>query len=90
MIAQGANSVSIPEARYLTAGLMEACRILLFDLIENNMDTSVDPVMLKSALKFTTLAAWGGNASRMHFVVGQQGMYISVSIFLFNPNADTY
>ncbi|KAF8854878.1 hypothetical protein BDZ45DRAFT_747032 [Acephala macrosclerotiorum] len=57
MIAQGANSVSMPEALHLTAGLMEACPILLFDLIENNMDTSVDLGMLKSALQFTTLAA---------------------------------
>lgn len=79
MIAQGASSVPMPEARYLTAGLTEACRILLFDLIENNMDTSVDIGMLRSALQFTTLAAWGGHASHMHFAIGQRGMYTSVN-----------
>lgn len=65
MMAQGASTVPKAEARYLAAGLTETCRISLFDVIEKNVELSADPVVLKSALLFTLLGAWGGDAWRM-------------------------
>jgi hypothetical protein len=66
MMAQGASTVPKSEARYLAAGLTETCRISLFDAIEKNVELSADPVVLKSALLFTLLGAWGGDAWRMY------------------------
>lgn len=66
MMAQGASTVPKAEARYLVAGLTETCRISLFDVIEKNVELSADPIVLKSALLFTLLGAWGGDAWRMY------------------------
>jgi len=68
MMAQGASTVPKAEARYLAAGLTETCRISLFDVIEKNVELSADPLVLKSALLFTLLGAWGGDAWRMCFL----------------------
>lgn len=62
MIAQGATAIPSPQARQLTAGLTETCRISLFDLIEKDVELSADPVVLRCALLFTMLAAWGKSA----------------------------
>jgi hypothetical protein len=51
MIAQGATAIPTAEARYLTAGLIETCRISL----------CADPVVLRCALLFTILGAWSGD-----------------------------
>lgn len=59
MIAEGATAIASPEARQLTAGLTETCRISLFDLIEKDVELSADPIVLRCALLFTMLAAWG-------------------------------
>jgi hypothetical protein len=59
MIAQGATAIPSIEARQLTAGLTETCRISLFDIIEKDVELSADPVVLRCALLFTMLAAWG-------------------------------
>jgi hypothetical protein len=80
MIAQGANMIPKAEARNLGAGLTETCRISLFDVIEKNVELSSDPVVLKSALLFTLLGAWGGDAWHMNIAMGQRGMYLSVCI----------
>ncbi len=65
MIAQGAMATSTVEARYLTSGLTEACRLSLFDLIEKDIVLSSDPMVLRCALLFTTLAAWSGDKWHM-------------------------
>jgi hypothetical protein len=78
MIAQGAMNVSSPEARMLTAGLTEACRISLFDLIERNIIMSGDPIVLHSALLFTVQAAWSGDKWQMDIAMGQRGMYFAM------------
>jgi hypothetical protein len=69
MMAQGASTVPKAEARYLAAGLTETCRISLFDVIEKNVELSADPIVLKSALLFTLLGAWGGDAWRMYYKI---------------------
>lgn len=79
MMAQGASSIPKPEARNLAAGLTETCRISLFDVIEKNVELSADPVVLKSALLFTILGAWGGDAWHINIAMGQRGMYLAVS-----------
>lgn len=75
MIAQGAMNVPSMEARWLTGGLTEACRISLFDLIERNIAMSSDPIALHSALLFTVQAAWSGDKWQMDIAMGQRGMY---------------
>ena len=80
MIAQGAASVPTAEARYLSAGLTETCRISLFDIIEKDVELSADPIALRCALLFTLLGAWSGDKWQMDIAMGQRGMYLSVGI----------
>ncbi|KAJ9624066.1 hypothetical protein H2203_005514 [Taxawa tesnikishii (nom. ined.)] len=75
MIAQGAMNIPSVEARWLTGGLTEACRISLFDLIERNIVMSGDPIVLHAALLFTVQAAWSGDKWQMDIAMGQRGMY---------------
>lgn len=65
MFAQGAMATPTKEARYLTSGLTEACRLSWFDLVEKDVTLSSDPTMLRSALMFMNLAAWSGNKWHM-------------------------
>jgi hypothetical protein len=75
MIAHGA----IAEARVLTAGLIEACRISLFHVIEKDVELSADPTILRCALLFIILGAWSGDAWHMNIAMGQRAMYLAVS-----------
>ena len=79
MIAQGASTVPMAEARYLAAGLTENCRISLFDVIEKNVEFSADPVALRCAMLFTIVGAWSGDKWLMDIAMGQRGMYLAVS-----------
>lgn len=79
MIANGATTLPTTEARCLTAGLTETCRISLFNIIEKDVELSSDPVVLRCALLFTILGAWGGDAWHMNIAMGQRGMYLAVS-----------
>ncbi|KAF2764035.1 hypothetical protein EJ03DRAFT_332219 [Teratosphaeria nubilosa] len=78
MIAQGAVNIPSREARMLTGGLTEACRISLFDLIEKNVVMAGDPIVLHSALLFTVQAAWSGDKWQMDIAMGQRGMYFAM------------
>ncbi|KAI6363185.1 hypothetical protein MCOR25_005971 [Pyricularia grisea] len=78
MIAQGAAAVPMAEARYLSTGLVETCRISLFDIIEKNVELSADPTALRCALLFTLLGAWSGDKWLMDISMGQRGMYMSM------------
>lgn len=78
MIAQGATALPSAEARCLAAGLTETCRISLFHVIEKDVELSADPVILRSALLFTMIGAWSGDAWHMNIAMGQRGMYLSM------------
>lgn len=78
MIAQGASAVPTVEARALSAGLIETCRISLFDIIEKDIEMCADPTALRCALLFTLLGAWSGDKWLMDIAMGQRGMYLSV------------
>ncbi|KAH8194391.1 hypothetical protein TruAng_011440 [Truncatella angustata] len=78
MVAQGASAVPTAEARALSAGLIETCRISLFDIIEKDIEMCADPVALRSALLFTLLGAWSGDKWLMDIAMGQRGMYLSM------------
>ncbi|KAI0134090.1 hypothetical protein BJ170DRAFT_184323 [Xylariales sp. AK1849] len=78
MIAQGASAVPTTEARALSAGLIETCRISLFDIIEKDIEMSADPTALRCALLFTLLGAWSGDKWLMDIAMGQRGMYLSM------------
>ncbi|KAF2707405.1 hypothetical protein K504DRAFT_384511 [Pleomassaria siparia CBS 279.74] len=78
MIAQGAMMIPSLDARSLTGGLTEACRISLFDLIEKNIIMAGDPVVLRAALLFTVQAAWSGDKWQMDIAMGQRGMYFAM------------
>lgn len=83
MIAQGASAVPTAEARALSAGLIETCRISLFDIIEKDIEMCADPIALRSALLFTLLGAWSGDKWLMDIAMGQRGMYLSVSLLSY-------
>ncbi|PBP16624.1 transcription factor Cmr1 [Diplocarpon rosae] len=72
------SSIETSEARCLTAGLTETCRISLFNIIEKDVELSADPVVLRCALLFTILGAWSGDAWHMKMAMGQRGMYLSM------------
>lgn len=78
MIAQGASAVPTAEARALSVGLIETCRISLFDIIERDVEMSADPTALRCALLFTLLGAWSGDKWLMDIAMGQRGMYLSM------------
>jgi hypothetical protein len=78
MVASGAASTPTVEARYLASGLTEACRISLFDTIEKDISQAREPLVLRSALLFTTLAAWSGDKWHMDIAMGQRGMYLAM------------
>ncbi|TRX95193.1 hypothetical protein FHL15_003885 [Xylaria flabelliformis] len=78
MIAQGASSVPIEEARALSTGLIETCRISLFDIIEKNVTMCADSTVHRCALIFTLLAAWSGDKWLMDIAMGQRGMYLAM------------
>ncbi|KAG8629744.1 hypothetical protein KVT40_001363 [Elsinoe batatas] len=78
MIAQGAMNIPSREARSLTGGLVETCRISLFDLIERNIVMASDHNVLHAALIFTELASWSGDKWQMDIAMGQRGMYASM------------
>ncbi|ROW00814.1 hypothetical protein VMCG_06453 [Cytospora schulzeri] len=78
MIARGAAAVPMAEARYLSAGLTETCRISLFDIIEKDVELSADPIALRCALLFTLLGAWSGDKWHMDIAMGQRGMYLAM------------
>jgi len=78
MIAQGAMVTPSIDARWLTGGLTEACRISLFDLIEKNITLASDSIVLHSALLFTVQAAWSGDKWQMDIAMGQRGMYFAM------------
>ncbi|KAH8671182.1 hypothetical protein BX600DRAFT_434305 [Xylariales sp. PMI_506] len=78
MIAQGASAVPTAEARALSTGLIETCRISLFDMIEKNVEMCADPTALRCALLFTLLGAWSGEKWLMDIAMGQRGMYLSM------------
>ena len=65
MVAQGAMATPTIEARHLCSGLTEACRISLFDIIEKDVVLAADPIILRCALLFMTLAAWSGDKWQM-------------------------
>jgi hypothetical protein len=78
MIAAGSMSVPSMDARWLNGGLIEACRISLFDLIETNISMASDHTVLHSALLFTAAAAWSGDKWHMNIAMGQRGMYTAM------------
>ncbi|KAI3322441.1 hypothetical protein HD806DRAFT_500039 [Xylariaceae sp. AK1471] len=78
MIAQGASVLHSAEARGLSAGLIETCRISLFDIIEKDIEMCADPTVLRCALLFTLLGAWSGDKWLMDIAMGQRGMYLSM------------
>jgi hypothetical protein len=88
MVAQGAMTLPLNEARILAAGLTETCRISLFDLIEKNVELSADPLVLTCALLFTRLGAWSGDKWLMDIAMGQRGMYMSVRHSRNSPHID--
>ncbi|ETS82102.1 hypothetical protein PFICI_07104 [Pestalotiopsis fici W106-1] len=78
MIAQGASAVDSEDARILSMGLIETCRISLLDIIDKNVEMSADPTALRAALLFAHLGAWSGDKWLMDIAMGQRGMYISM------------
>jgi hypothetical protein len=65
MIVHGAMGSASPDARNLANGLVETCRICMFDIMEKNVQMSAHPIMLRCALLYLSAAAWNGNKWHM-------------------------
>ena len=65
MIALGASATSIVEARFLTSGLTEACRISLFHIVEKEIELAEDLNVLRCGLLLMTAAVWSGDKWHM-------------------------
>jgi hypothetical protein len=81
MLAYGAAADSTPEARYLSSGLIEVCRISWQNVVERDVGLTRDPTALLCGLLLTTLQAWSGDKTFMEVAMGQRDSYINVSIF---------
>jgi hypothetical protein len=79
MLAYGAAADATPEARYLSSGLIEVCRISWQNVVERDTGLTRDPTALLSGLLLTTLQAWSGDKTFMEVAMGQRDSYINVS-----------
>jgi len=79
MLAYGAAADATPEARYLSSGLIEVCRISWQKVVERDAALTRDPTALLSGLLLTTLQAWSGDKTFMEVAMGQRDSYINVS-----------
>lgn len=89
MLAQGAIATPTHEARNLTSGLTEACRISWLSLVEQDVSLSTNTTMLRSALMFMNLAAWSGNKWHMDVSIAfpKCGMLRAKKRSLLPPNS---
>jgi hypothetical protein len=78
MLAYGAAADATPEARYLSSGLIEVCRISWQNVVERDTGLTRDPTALLSGLLLTTLQAWSGDKTFMEVAMGQRDSYINV------------
>lgn len=74
VIAHGAMGNAQPEARYIASGLVEICRISMFDIMEKNVQMAAQPMMLRCALLYLNAAAWSGN--KWHMDVSDLGIHM--------------
>ena len=65
MIAQGTAATPTIEARSLSSGLTEACRISLNDLLEKDYEITQNLIVLQCGLLCTNVAAWSGDKCHM-------------------------
>ena len=65
MIAQGSAATPTIEARSLSSGLTEACRISLNELLEKDHDLIQNLTVLQCGLLCTNVAAWSGDKCHM-------------------------
>lgn len=72
MIAHGAMGSSNREAHEFSSGLIETCRICIFDVMEKNVELSAHPTMLQCALLYLQASAWSGNKWHMDVSLGSQ------------------
>jgi len=70
IVAAGASATPTMDASLLTNGLMEASRILLDDLTDNDLSLWKDPMVLRTALLSINLAAWSGEKWHMDVSTG--------------------
>jgi hypothetical protein len=76
MVAYGAMGSTSSDAQNLANGLLEICRICMFDIVEKNVQMTAHPIILRCALLYLSAAAWNGN--RWHMDVCD----ISFTVFL--------
>lgn len=65
MVAQGAMVTPTVEARHLSSGLTEVCRISLTDVAERGVTMSSGSGVLRCGLLLVNLAAWSGDKWHM-------------------------
>ncbi|KAI0196976.1 hypothetical protein F4808DRAFT_297710 [Astrocystis sublimbata] len=78
MIAQGASTIPIEEARSLSTALILTCRISVLDMVEKNPPMCANSTVHRCALIFILLAAWSGDKWLMDIAMGQRGMYLAM------------
>lgn len=75
MIAQGAAATPTTEARSLSSGLTEACRISLHDLLEKDFELVQNLIVLQCGLLCTNVAVWSGDKWHMEVSFWWDGAY---------------
>jgi hypothetical protein len=65
MVAYGAMGSTSSDAQNLANGLLEICRICMFDIVEKNVQMTEHPIILRCALLYLSAAAWNGNRWHM-------------------------
>jgi len=68
MIADGAMTSALVEAHEFASGLLETCRLYIFDTMEKDVQLTAQPLMLRCALLYIHASAWSGN--KWHMDVG--------------------
>lgn len=82
MLAYGAAFDSTSEARCLSTGLIEVCRISWQNVVERDLRSTRDPTALLSGLLLTTLQAWSGDKTFMEMAMGRRDSFINVGLVI--------
>ncbi|KAI9654698.1 MAG: hypothetical protein M1831_005285 [Alyxoria varia] len=78
MISQGALLSNVIDGRWLAGGLVELCRLSLFDVIEKRIHMAGDVTCLHAAMLCIMQAAWSGDKWHMDIAMGQRNLYLSM------------
>ena len=78
MVSQGALLSKAVDGRWIAGGLVELCRLSLFDVIEKSIHMAGNVTCLHAAMLCIMQAAWSGDRWLMDIAMGQRSLYLSM------------